>query len=79
MTKPEPTEVDENPYQPNDALVFFDNASHQYLMLGTFHSDGLWLFYKHPDGHWVSQRKARGQDIHRIIDSYVNPQVEPKL
>jgi hypothetical protein len=26
----------------------------------------MWLFYRHPDGQWVSLRKANEQDVNAI-------------
>ena len=28
--------------------------------------DELWIFFKHPDGQWVSMRKATEDDIAKV-------------
>ena len=42
---------------------FYDQASERQMLLKKWHDDNLWLFYKHPDGQWVSLRKATDDDL----------------
>lgn len=47
-------------------LQFYDAASGRtlkYIYPKTGHSTAGWLLYKHPDGHWVTFRKATDADI----------------
>ena len=52
-------------FSPPDAIEFYDAASGRQMMLGTW-GDEKWMFYKHPDGQWVSLREATDDDIHRV-------------
>lgn len=55
-------------YTPENRIEFYDHNSNRQMMLADFHSGGLWLFYKHPDGQWVSLAKPAFEDIKRIMD-----------
>jgi hypothetical protein len=39
--------------------------SHGELMIKQW-GDELWIFFKHPDGQWVSMRKATEDDIAKV-------------
>lgn len=54
-------------YTPKERIEFFDVVSNREMMLAEFHSGGLWLFYKHPDGQWVSLRQATLADITLLV------------
>ena len=43
--------------------------SHGELMLQRW-GDDMWLFRKHPDGQWVSMRKATGDDIAKVAELF---------
>ena len=57
-------------YSPPDAIEFYDAASNRQMMLGTW-GDEKWVFYKHPDGQWVSLRKATDDDVTRVTAASV--------
>lgn len=47
-------------------LQFFDAASNRqmkYVYPDYQHSCAGWILYKHPDGQWVTLRKATDKDI----------------
>ena len=48
-----------------DKIIFYDFASDRTMCL-TFISEQLWLCYKHPDGQFVTDRKATIDDISRL-------------
>lgn len=52
---------------------FYDQASQREMMLCTDKFSGwyMWLLYKHPDGQWVSLRKATQQDIDIISEAVI--------
>jgi len=53
-------------YQPK-GVVFFDNISKREMMLvAEGESFARWLCYRHPDGQWVSLRKATDEDKKKI-------------
>ncbi len=53
-------------WQPQ-GVIFFDNASkRQMLLVGEGEAYAGWLCYKHPDGHWVTLRKATEDDREKI-------------
>ncbi len=41
--------------------------THGELMLQHW-GDDMWLFRKHPDGQWVSMRKATDDDIAKVAE-----------
>ena len=43
--------------------------SHGELML-QYWGDDMWLFRKHPDGQWVSMRKATDDDIAKVAELF---------
>ena len=52
-------------YEP-EGIRFFDKASDRYMLLVTEgHAKG-WIHYKHPDGQWVSLRKATDEDKKKL-------------
>lgn len=53
---------------PEDAIFFTDKTTDRTMMLGTWGGD-LWLFYKHPDGQFVSDRKATTDDVKKVHDA----------
>jgi hypothetical protein len=50
-------------YEPPNALRFYDVASHREMLLDY---DTGWLCYRHPDGQWVTLRKATPNDLARL-------------
>jgi hypothetical protein len=51
------------------AIEFYDGGSSRqmkYVYPDSPHSFAGWLFYRHPDGQWVSLRKATDDDICKI-------------
>ncbi len=58
-------------YKPK-GTTFYDYASGRNLLLVLDGSgwDG-WLAYQHPDGQWVSLRKASEDDLHAINHAVV--------
>lgn len=60
-------------FTPQPSLEFFDDNSGRqmlYVYLDAPQWSG-WLFFKHPDGHWVSMRKATEQDVAAINKAVV--------
>ncbi len=55
-------------YTPDNRIEFYDHNSNRQMMLTDYHSGGLWLFYEHPDGQWVSLVKPVFEDIKHIMD-----------
>ena len=53
------------PYEP-PGLRFFDARSRREMLLVTEGSFEGWICYRHPDGQWVSLRKATDDDRERI-------------
>jgi hypothetical protein len=51
-----------------DGQQFYDKATQQEMMIKTV-GDVPWLYYKHPNGQWVTLRKATAEDIRRIEDA----------
>lgn len=50
-------------------LRFYDARRGQEMMYvypDTKHEAAGWLLYKHPDGQWVTLRKATNDDIERL-------------
>ena len=45
--------------------MYFDDAKRGLMKLEQW-GDELWLFYKHPDGQWVSLRKATDEDLDKL-------------
>lgn len=53
-------------YEPKGTM-FFDMASNREMILvAEGESFAGWLCYRHPDGQWVSLRKATDDDIAKI-------------
>lgn len=49
-------------------LEFHCNGHQRRMMLKDWGKDGeWWLFYQHPDGQWVSLRKATEDDVRAIL------------
>ena len=48
-----------------DKIIFYDFASDRTMCI-TFISEQLWLCYKHPDGQFVTDRKATIDDISKL-------------
>lgn len=42
---------------------FFDQASNREMLIKNWSDGRPWLFYKHPDGDWVSLRAATDEDM----------------
>ena len=47
-------------------LEFFDAASERFMRLMYDGPYAGWIFFRHPDGQWVSLRKATDDDMDRI-------------
>jgi hypothetical protein len=55
-------------------IEFFDAATSRrmkYVYPGSSHWTAGWLLYKHPDGQWVTLRKATRDDIAAISGAVV--------
>jgi hypothetical protein len=55
-------------------MEFFDNASGKrmkYVYPDSKHWTAGWILYKHPDGQWVTLRKATDADIERISQAVI--------
>jgi len=53
---------------------FYDGnsgRSMKYVYPDTKHPAAGWLLYKHPDGQWVTLRKATEDDIRQINEAVV--------
>ncbi len=48
-------------YEP-EGLKFYDRASRREMMLVRAGPASGWLLYRHPDGQWVTLRKASDDD-----------------
>ena len=51
-------------YEPKG--VRFYDANHGEMMLCEEGPDNGWLCYRHPDGQWVTLRKATSDDLLRL-------------
>lgn len=62
---------DSKNYEPT-GLVFYDKASNRTMMIVSEdeprESIRGWLLYRHPDGQWVTLRKATDDDHQRLCD-----------
>jgi hypothetical protein len=50
-------------------IEFYDQATSRYMKYvypDSKHYTAGWILYKHPDGQWVTLRKATDDDIRRI-------------
>ncbi len=53
---------------------FHDRASgREMLLVAEGESFAGWLCYRHPDGQWVSLRKATPDDLERIWNAPTDP------
>jgi hypothetical protein len=55
-------------------LRFFDQASNRwmkYFYPDSSHGYAGWICYKHPEGQWVTLRKATEDDLRRINKAVV--------
>lgn len=52
-------------YEPT-GVKFYDTASRREMMYSQDEDTRGWLLWKHPDGQWVTLRKATKDDIGRI-------------
>jgi hypothetical protein len=60
-------------YEPK-GVRFFDGASRrEMLLVDDGERYGGWLCYRHPDGQWVTLRKATDDDRARIFGATVTP------
>lgn len=52
------------PFDP-DGIEFFDAASERTMKLSTQigHWTHGWILFKHPDGQWVTLRRATAEDL----------------
>lgn len=57
--------MSDNNYTPNGDQ-FYDKASCRMMLLVTEGHFKDWICYKHPDGQWVTLRKATDDDKDRI-------------
>ena len=54
-------------HEPKKSKRFWDEASQREMMLNLDEGGWYgWLFYRHPDGEWVSVRKATEQELFRL-------------
>lgn len=56
-------------YEPT-GIKFYDNASGREMILVTEGSYKNWIVYKHPDGQYVTLRKATDADITAITTAF---------
>jgi hypothetical protein len=52
-------------YEPK-GLKFYDHNSKREMMLVTEGHAKDWIVYRHPDGQWVTLRKATDDDLHQL-------------
>ena len=55
-------------------INFYDNATGKhmkYVYPDSPHWTAGWILYKHPDGQWVTLRKATDDDINRISQAVI--------
>lgn len=53
-------------YEP-EGIRFFDAASkHEMILVAEGEPFAGWLCYRHPDGQWVSLRKATQDDLEKL-------------
>jgi len=62
-------------YQP-EGDTFFDAASGREMLLASEGSFSGWLCFKHPDGQWVTLRKATEEDLQKIEEAKADGQKE---
>ena len=53
-------------YYDPPGIAFFDKASRRVMKLVTDGQFKDWIVYKHPEGQWVSLRKATEDDLKRL-------------
>jgi hypothetical protein len=58
-------------YEPK-GIKFFEMGSKHELLLVVEGSWAGWLLYRHPDGQWVSLRKATQDDLAKIEQRIAN-------
>jgi hypothetical protein len=54
---------------PGTSLTFYDAATKReccYVYPDTKHSTAGWILFRHPEGQWVTWRKATEDDLERI-------------
>jgi hypothetical protein len=51
-----------------DGLRFYDAASGRWMLCKVLGGE-LWLCFLHPDGQWVTQRKATEDDVRRLTEA----------
>jgi hypothetical protein len=49
-------------YLDEQGFTFTDLRGKEYLVR-IWHDGNAWLFYRHPDGEWVSLRKVSQQEV----------------
>jgi hypothetical protein len=57
-----------------DCVTFYDGATKRwmkYIYPDSKHWAAGWLFYKHPDGQWVTLRRASDEDVEAITAAVV--------
>lgn len=57
-----------------DSINFWDAATSReccYVYPGARHSTAGWILFRHPDGQWVTWRKATEMDIEIIIAAVI--------
>lgn len=49
-----------------DGVQFIDR-NHGHVMIKRWTDGNVWLFKKHPDGQWVSQRKVSDHEASTVL------------
>lgn len=68
------SEIAERAHFDVTGLKFFDGATKRemkYVYPDTPHWSAGWILFKHPDGQWVTLRKATEGDIKRINQAVI--------
>lgn len=64
--------------EPKNALRFYDLRSRRELL---YNYDNGWLYYRHPDGQWVTLREATDDDRRRlnqaVVEAHHSERVDP--
>ncbi len=53
-------------FTPDDAVIFQDANRGEMMLTSQFQQGVPWICYRHPDGQWVSLRRATEDDLQRL-------------
>lgn len=62
---------------PNSSLPIYSMAMIKFVALHRFADKELWVVYQHPDGHWVTLRKATAEDVSLFRNAGAMQEVTP--